>query len=242
VVAELLAPHARSITCVDTSERVVAAARKRLSGVRNVDVREGDMHALALADRSFDLVLMMHALPYAARPPQAMAEAARVLRPGGRLLAVTLARHQHRAAVAAFDHKNLGFTVSELKQLAQRAGLAVQSCTLATRERRPPHFEVLSCSRGSHEHAALEGAGARRGAARPAPPPHPGARRRHGHDAAGHRLDEAGYRGERFADEAHAHAPRRRLRPQGQQRPALAEPARARPRRASAPTSTPART
>ena len=144
VVAELLAPHARSITCVDTSERVVTAARKRLSGVRNVDVREGDMHALALPDRSFDLVLMMHALPYAARPPQAMAEAARVLRPGGRLLAVTLARHQHRAAVAAFDHRNLGFTVSELKQLAQRAGLAVQSCTLATRERRPPHFEVLS--------------------------------------------------------------------------------------------------
>jgi len=144
VVAELLAPHARGITCVDTSERVVAAARKRLSGVRNVEVREGDMHALALPDRSFDLVLMMHALPYAARPPQAMAEAARVLRPGGRLLAVTLARHQHRAAVAAFDHKNLGFTVSELKQLAQRAGLAVQSCGPATRERRPPHFEVLS--------------------------------------------------------------------------------------------------
>jgi len=143
-MGELLAPHARSITCVDTSERVVSAARKRLSGVRNVEVREGDMHALALPDRSFDLVLMMHALPYAARPAQAMAEATRVLRPGGRLLAVTLARHQHKGAVAEFDHKNLGFTAGELKQLAQRAGLVVQSCALATRERRPPHFEVLT--------------------------------------------------------------------------------------------------
>ena len=144
VVAELLSPHAKSITCVDASERVVAAARKRLAGIRNVDVRQGDMHQLELADRGFDLVLMMHALPYAARPAQAMTEAARVLRPGGRLLAVTLARHQHKGAVAEFDHKNLGFTASELRQLAQRAGLSVQSCTLATRERRPPHFEVMT--------------------------------------------------------------------------------------------------
>jgi ArsR family transcriptional regulator len=92
VIAELLAPHAKSITCVDASERVVDAARKRLADRGNVTVSAGDMHALDLDDRRFDLVLLMHALPYAERPAVALAEAARVLRPGGQLLVCTLAR------------------------------------------------------------------------------------------------------------------------------------------------------
>jgi len=144
VIAELLAPQARSITCIDSSERVVTAARKRLSSFDNVRVQQGDMHALSLADASVDLVLMMHALPYAEHPDQVMREAARVLRPGGRVLACTLARHKHRAAVDAFDHRNLGFSVPELKSLAASAGLSVLRCGLVTRENRAPHFEVLS--------------------------------------------------------------------------------------------------
>jgi ArsR family transcriptional regulator len=144
VVAELLTTRAKSITCVDTSPRVVEAARRRLAGRRNVTVVEGDMHDLDLADARFDLVLMMHALPYSERPPVAMAEAARVLRRGGSLLVSTLARHAHRGVVEAFDHRNLGFTVAELRQLATKAGLEVIECDQATREQRPPHFEVLT--------------------------------------------------------------------------------------------------
>jgi ArsR family transcriptional regulator len=144
VISELLAPQARSITCIDAGARVVEAASARLAAHRNVQVRVGDMHALDVADASFDLVLLMHALPYSERPARVLREAARVLRPGGRVVACTLARHQHRSAVAEFDHKNLGFTVPELDQLARGAGLTVQHCGIATRERRPPHFEVLS--------------------------------------------------------------------------------------------------
>ena len=144
VLAELLSPHARSITCVDAGERVVEAAKRRLSGFDNIRVEQGDMHRLDLPDSRFDHVLLMHALTYSEKPAAAVAEAARVLRPGGRLLACTLARHAHRNAVEPFDHRNLGFTVAELEKLATRAGLTVQSCRLTTRERRPPHFEVLS--------------------------------------------------------------------------------------------------
>jgi SAM-dependent methyltransferase len=144
VIAELLGPHAKHITCVDASPRVVEAARKRLAGQRNVTVGEGDMHKLALPDARFDLVLLMHALPYSERPAVAMQEAARVLRRDGRLLVCTLARHAHKAAVEAFDHRNLGFTPSELKALATKAGLEVLSSGVATREKRPPHFEVLT--------------------------------------------------------------------------------------------------
>ena len=144
VLGELLAPHARSILCVDASERVVAAARARLQPFANVEVRSGDMHALDLGTRRFDLVLMLHALTYSERPAQAISEAARVLRGGGRLLAVTLARHAHRAVVAPYDHRKLGFRREDLLGYARKAGLEVIGCQRLGRERKPPHFEILS--------------------------------------------------------------------------------------------------
>jgi SAM-dependent methyltransferase len=144
VLAELLAPHARRYVCVDASARVVAAASERLRRFGNVEVLEGDMHALPLPDASFDLVVLMHALTYAAKPARAVAEAARVLRPGGRLLLSSLARHEHRAVVEAYGHRNLGFTEKELRRFVERAGLQVTSGETVTREKRPPHFEVVS--------------------------------------------------------------------------------------------------
>ncbi|WP_329740481.1 metalloregulator ArsR/SmtB family transcription factor [Dyella sp. A6] len=144
ITAELLAPHARSIVCVDSSERVVAAASQRLKPFSNVKVIQGDMHALELGRQRFDLVLMLHALTYAEQPARAVAEAAGVLRSGGRLLAVTLGKHDHRAAVEPFDHRNLGFTQAELEAYARAADLDVFSVTRLSRERKAPHFEVIS--------------------------------------------------------------------------------------------------
>jgi SAM-dependent methyltransferase len=144
VLAELLAPHSRRYVCVDTSARVVAAAAERLRRLHNVEVREGDMHALPFADGSFDLVVLMHALTYAARPQQAVAEAARVLKRGGRLLLSSLAKHEHRSVVEAYGHVNMGFGEKELRKFAEKAGLKIASSEPVTRERRPPHFEVIS--------------------------------------------------------------------------------------------------
>ncbi|QAU22841.1 methyltransferase domain-containing protein [Dyella sp. M7H15-1] len=144
ITAELLAPHARSIVCVDASERVVEAASKRLAHFDNVEVRHGDMHALSLETHHFDLVLMLHALTYSEHPSKALTEAARVLRPGGRLLAVTLGKHDHPAVVAPFDHRNLGFTQQDLTKLATQAKLDVIHCNRLSRERKAPHFEVIS--------------------------------------------------------------------------------------------------
>lgn len=148
VLAELLAPHARSILCVDASERVVAAARVRLKRFTNVEVRQGDMHALKQvlksAKRRFDLVLLMHALTYSENPAQVIEQAAQALKPNGRLLAITLGKHAHRAVVEPFDHRNLGFRLQDLRAFANNAGLDVLNCERVTRERRSPHFEVLS--------------------------------------------------------------------------------------------------
>lgn len=143
VTAELLAPHAHSILCIDAGERVTKAARERLKPFDNVEVRHGDMHDLKLGERRFDLVLMLHALTYAEQPAKAVVEAADVLKPGGRLLAVTLEKHGHKTAVAPFDHRNMGFRRDELAGLAREAGLKVAQCAVISRERKPPNFGVL---------------------------------------------------------------------------------------------------
>ncbi|MGY3264761.1 ArsR/SmtB family transcription factor [Lysobacter sp. HA35] len=144
VLAELIAPHSSRYVCLDASSKVVLAASERLRRLSNVEVIEGDMHALSFDDGSFDLVVLMHALTYADEPAKAVAEAARVLRPGGRLLLSSLAKHEHRAVVEAYGHVNLGFSEKDLQRFATKAGLEVLSSGVVTRERRPPHFEVLS--------------------------------------------------------------------------------------------------
>jgi ubiquinone/menaquinone biosynthesis C-methylase UbiE/DNA-binding transcriptional ArsR family regulator len=144
VLAELLAPQARSITAVDISPTLIAAARDRLKGYRNVRLLEGDMHALPLESGRFDHVFLMHALAYTKKPPQVVAEAARLLKPGGLLVVAALNAHQHKATMQAYDHVNLGIAPTALRKLLEQAGLAVTLCSVTSREERPPYFEVVT--------------------------------------------------------------------------------------------------
>jgi ArsR family transcriptional regulator len=146
VLAGLLAPRANSIVCLDISERVAEAGKRRLQAFSNANFEIGDMHELPVEDASFDTVLLMHALTYTKRPARVFSEAARVLRPGGKLLAVTLQKHQHQKAVEPYNHVNLGFTTSQLEALCRDAGLEVQACTVSTVEKRTPNFSILSLS------------------------------------------------------------------------------------------------
>lgn len=144
VLAELLAPVARSVTCVDISEKVVAAGRRRLKQQDNVHFEVGDMHALPVAESSFDTTLLMHALTFTERPAIVLAQAVATLRPGGRLLAVTLAEHRHEKAVQPYNHANLGFSPRRLRRLASAAGLDVVFCALSAVEKRAPNFSVIT--------------------------------------------------------------------------------------------------
>jgi ubiquinone/menaquinone biosynthesis C-methylase UbiE/DNA-binding transcriptional ArsR family regulator len=146
VLAELLAPTAKTITCLDISKRVVEAGGRRLKPFRNVSFKLGDMHSLPVADTAFDTVLLMHALTYTNDPGRVFKEAARVLRPGGKLLAVTLKRHPHAKAVEPFNHVNLGFTTGQLERFCADARLRVQTCTVSAIEKRTPNYSVLSLS------------------------------------------------------------------------------------------------
>lgn len=144
VMAELLAPNVDSVTCMDVSKQVVSACAKRLKRFGNAQARLGDMHALPFPDAHFDLVLILHALTYTDKPDVVISQAARVLKDGGQLLCVTLKKHNHQAAVAPFDHRNMGFDLRTLKSLCRRAGMHPQISAITSQEKRPPHFEVIT--------------------------------------------------------------------------------------------------
>ncbi|MBL6749241.1 MAG: metalloregulator ArsR/SmtB family transcription factor [Nevskia sp.] len=144
VLAELIAGQARSVTCLDISAKVLAAARKRLRQAGNVSFCRGDMNAPPFRPGSFDQVFAMHALVYAHEPKAVIAAAAPLLRKGGRLVVATLNAHRHEAAKQAYDHVNLGVGVDALQRWLRGCGLAVEMCRVTSREPRPPYFEVIT--------------------------------------------------------------------------------------------------
>ena len=110
---------------IDISRDMLAVARANLeaAGLRNCQVRQGDMYGLALADAGFDVVTIHQVLHYADRPAAVIAEAARVLRPGGRLVIADFAPHdlEHLRDEAA--HHRLGFNDAEVAEWCRGAGL-----------------------------------------------------------------------------------------------------------------------
>lgn len=146
--ASLLAPRSRSYVGVDRSERVLEAAERRAESVRCGRGRprfvQADMEALPFEAATFDTVLLFHVLPHAEEPARAIAEAARVLRPGGRLAITTVAAHAHSERTAAFGHRHPGFAPAALERLLEAASLLPLQCDVTSRERKKPHFEVVT--------------------------------------------------------------------------------------------------
>jgi len=138
-----LAPYCRSLTCIDTNERMIEVARERLSKFGHVKAQVADVHGLPFADASFDVVLMFHTLTYAQQPPKALAECARVLRPGGRLVLLCLDQHKQLEMTTRYGELHAGFAPRALRRLIGKAGLDVTSCGVACREAKKPHLQVV---------------------------------------------------------------------------------------------------
>ena len=143
-LAELVAPRARTLACLDVSAKVVAAGTQRLSRFPHARFVEGDMHALPFDDAGFDQVLVLNALSYASEPARVLSEAGRVLRTGGLLIGTTLAPHRHEQSVEPFGHRQLGVAPTDLRAMLEAAGLEVSLCEVTHAERRTPHFQVIT--------------------------------------------------------------------------------------------------
>jgi len=116
---ELLAPRISQGVGVDASRAMLALARARLSrpGLTHCAVRLGDMYRLPIADGAFDHVMLQMVLHYAEDPAAALAEAARVLRPGGTLVVVDLAAHDNQDCLTRLAHRWPGFTDDRMQAL-----------------------------------------------------------------------------------------------------------------------------
>lgn len=123
---ELLAPRISNGLGVDASRAMLALARARLAkpGLTHCIVRLADMYRLPLPDGGIDLVVLQMVLHYAEDPAAALAEAARVLRPGGRLVVVDLAAHDRAAAIQRLAHRWPGFADAAMHALFTDAGLS----------------------------------------------------------------------------------------------------------------------
>jgi SAM-dependent methyltransferase len=141
--ASVLAAHCRSLTCIDVNARLIDTAKERLAKHEHVLAQVADVHALPFADASFDDVLIFHTLTYAERPARALAESARVLRPGGRLVVLCLDQHEQHEVTARYGERHAGFSPRKLRSLLTGAGLEVHGAEIACREAKKPHLQVV---------------------------------------------------------------------------------------------------
>jgi ArsR family transcriptional regulator len=124
---ELFAPLYRRAIGIDASTDMLAVARANLdrAGIGDAQVRLGDIYSLPLARDSFDVVTIHQVLHYLDDPERALAEAARVLRPAGRLLIVDFAPHSLEFLRERHAHRRLGFGHEPMRQWIEAPGLAL---------------------------------------------------------------------------------------------------------------------
>jgi ubiquinone/menaquinone biosynthesis C-methylase UbiE/DNA-binding HxlR family transcriptional regulator len=122
---ELLSESYNRAIGFDVNQSMLAYARTKISqaGLRNAQVRYGDIYNLGLESGEGDVVVMHQILHYLADPGGALSEAARVVKPGGRLLIVDFAPHQVEFLRDAHAHERLGFSNEQMTGWLHRAGL-----------------------------------------------------------------------------------------------------------------------
>lgn len=138
---------AKRVIAVDHSDTALARARAlaRRRRVANIDWKRGELEKLPLADGSVDVALLSQALHHAADPGRALAEATRILKPGGRVLLLELRRHDEQWVRERLGDTWLGFADDELTRMMEAAGLGEVRVTVGARRQRDP-FTVLIAS------------------------------------------------------------------------------------------------
>lgn len=122
-LAAELARRVRKVVAVDQSPAMLRAARRRLAGLENVEVHEARLEALPIAGGTCDAALASLVLAYLDDPLPALKEAARTLRPGGRLVVLEAARHDDAALRRRMGQAHAGFDPGALAALLGAAGL-----------------------------------------------------------------------------------------------------------------------
>ena len=143
--ALLLAQRAKKVIAVDSSAGMIEVGREQAvrHGVKNIDYRLGDMEELPIGDAEVDLVFFSQSLHHALHPDRALAEAARILAPGGRIAILDLAKHRFEEARELYADEWLGFSEAELEAMLEKAGFANVETSVVDKEPETPQFQTL---------------------------------------------------------------------------------------------------
>ncbi len=144
-LSQLLAQRAQRVIAVDNSENMVAfgtdLARKH--GLANLEYRRGDLERLPIDNASVDLAILSQSLHHAAHPQEAVREAWRILKPGGRVAVLDLLKHHFEEARELYADLWLGFSEVELERYLKQAGFCNVESALVHREPEAPFLETL---------------------------------------------------------------------------------------------------
>jgi SAM-dependent methyltransferase len=121
-VSSLIAPFVSRVIAVDASSDMVHAARRRLKGVTNVEIRRGELEALPIDDGQLDIAIVTLVLHHAPDPARTLSEVRRVLKPGGRVLVVDMQPHDRSEYQQQMGHVWLGFSEKTMKKHLETAG------------------------------------------------------------------------------------------------------------------------
>jgi ubiquinone/menaquinone biosynthesis C-methylase UbiE len=121
-VSAALAPFVARVVAVDGSAPMLQAAKRRLQGFDNVDLRRGDLESLPIDDGRLDAATLMLVLHHLPEPQRALAEVARVLKPGGRVVIVDMLPHEREGYRQQMGHVWLGFSDEHMRGLLVESG------------------------------------------------------------------------------------------------------------------------
>jgi len=143
--ALLLAERAKKVIAVDSSAKMIDVGREQAQrhGVKNIDYRLGDMEEIPIGDRDVDLVFFSQSLHHALHPERALAEAARILTPGGRVVVLDLLKHRFEEAREMYADEWLGFSEAELEAMLECASFANIETSVVDKEPEAPQFQTL---------------------------------------------------------------------------------------------------
>src|SRR3984885_4129257 len=143
--SQLLARRSKKVIAVDNSEKMVEYGRElaRKHGVKNLEYRKGDLEEVPIRDAMVDLAFFSQALHHAQHPERAVAEAWRILKPGGRIAILDLVQHRFAEARELYADVWLGFSEVELELLLGKAGFRNLHTAVVHKETEAPFFQTV---------------------------------------------------------------------------------------------------
>ena len=144
-ISQLMAQKAKKVIAIDNSEKMVefGAELAKKHGIANLEYRLGDLEDVPIRSGTVDLAFLSQALHHARHPDKAVAEAWRILKPGGRIAILDLNRHHFEEAREMYADLWLGFTELEIERFLKGAGFRNAETAIVYREPEAPYLETM---------------------------------------------------------------------------------------------------